>query len=491
MSLPFLSAIVMTPIIGALLLLVIPRERKTLIQLISSLAAAVTLILSLIVLVQYDRSAGGMQFIENIPWIKALGISYRLGVDGISIPMLLLTGIIFFTSVLVSIVGIKERHKEFFVSLMLLAAGTFGAFSALDLFIFFFFYELAVLPMFLLIGIWGSGDKSYGAFKLTMHKMAGSALALFGILALYYVAGQNSFDIEVLSRAVYSVESQRLIFPFLCFGFGVLAVIWPLHTWAPIGHSAAPTAASMFLAGVSMKLGAYGILRIAIGLLPEGAKFWMPLVILLCSINIVHGALVAVAQRDLKFLIGFSSTSHMGIVILGLFTMNTVGMNGAVFQMFSHGIMTGLLFALVGTIYDRTHTRYVDELGGIASKMPVVAGLFALGGFASAGLPGTSGFVAEFLVFMGAYRLLRILPVLAIIASAVTVIYVLRAVRRVFFNELNPKFEKLANAHWLESVAFSVLAANLILFGFLPSLLTDLIHLSVAPLISQIGGIIW
>jgi NADH-quinone oxidoreductase subunit M len=491
MSFPYLSVIILSPLVGALILLLIPKERKQTIQLISGLTAVVSLALSIVIFIQYDRVASGYQFMESVTWIKSLGISYRLGADGISIPMLLLTGIIFLTSVLVSSISIKKRHKEFFVSLLLLAGGTFGAFASIDLFFFFFFYELAVIPMFLLIGVWGSGDKLYGALKLTLHKIGGSALVLAGIIALYVVSGQNTFDLTVLSRIAYSVETQKMIFPMLCFGFGVLAILWPLHTWAPIGHSAAPTAASMFLAGVSMKLGAYGILRIAIGTMPEGAKFWMPVVVVLCSINIVQGALVAVAQRDLKFLIGFSSVSHMGIVILGFFTMNTVGVNGAVFEMFSHGVMTGLLFALVGAIYDRAHTRYIDELGGIGIKMPAVAALFGLGGFASAGLPGTSGFVAEFLVFAGAYRLMKLLPVLAIIASAVTALYILRAVRRVFFNELNPKFEELGNAHPLEFTAFGILAASLILFGFLPSLLTNLINLSVVPLISQIGGVIW
>lgn len=493
MSFPYLSTFILSPFIGALILLFVSKERKQAIQLVPAISAAISLVLSITVFIQYDRSARGMQFVENIAWVKSIGIAYKVGVDGISIPMLLLTGIIFFTSVLVSCISIKKRQKEYFISLLMLVAGTSGAFCAINLFFFFFFYELAVLPMFLLIGIWGSPakeySKEYGAFKLILQIFSGSTLVLFGIFILFVKTG--TLDMVTLSQIRFPLEFQKLTFPVFCLGFGVLAGLWPLHTWSPIGHATAPTAASMLHAGVLMKLGAYGILRVAITLLPSGAKFWLPVVIVMCSIGIVYGALVAMAQNDLKFLIGFSSVSHMGIVNLGLFTLNTVGINGAVFQMFSHGIMTALLFALVGAVYDRTHTRYIDELGGIAIKMPAVAALFALGGFTSAGLPGTSGFVAEFMVFMGAYRVMKLLPILGIIASAIVTLYILRAVRRVFFNDLNPKFENLNNAHPLEFLAFGILTASLILFGFFPSLLTNVINLGVAPLVARIGGAIW
>lgn len=487
MAFPILSVIVLTPLLGALIIVVVPKEKLLAVRCTAAAVSFISLAFSIYTCLAYNRASGGMQFAEKLDWIRSIGVSYSLGVDGISAPMILLTGIVIFTGVLVSW-SIEERVKQFFINLLLLAAGAFGVFCSRNLFFFFLFYELAVLPMFLLIVVWGSGDKVYGAYKLTLQKIGGSVLVFIGILALYGVSGQNTFDIAVLSKAAYPASTENIIFLVLFLGFGVLALLWPLHTWAPIGHAAAPTAASMFLAGVSMKMGAYGILRVAIGILPEGAKELMPYIAILAIINIVYGALVAMAQTDFKFIIGYSSVSHMGLVILGLATLNRVGISGAVFQMFSHGVMTAALFALVGLVYGRTHTRDIRELGGLATKIPLVAGIFVLAGLTSLGLPGTSGFVAEFLVFMGAFKAYKIITVLAIAGSAITAVYILRVVRRVFFGPLGKKWESLTDATSFELVPLVILAGAQIIFGLYPTTLVSLINAGVKSIVGRLGG---
>ncbi len=485
MNFPFLSTIILSPFVGALIILAINPRKKLVIKLIALIASLISLVCSVIICFLYDRNQGGFQFLEKIVWIKSLGISYSLGVDGISLPMVLLTGIIIFTAVLISW-EIKPRPKEFFIWLLLLVSGVFGVFSSLNLFFFFFFYELAVLPMYLLIGIWGSGPKEYGALKLTLQLLVASVFILIGILIIYTFSG--TFDLVALSRENYSLGFQRALFPLLCLGFGVLAGMWPLHTWSPIGHSTAPTAGSMLHAGVLMKLGAYGIIRVAISLFPIGAQFWVPFVAILAIINVVYGALIAMAQEDFKYVIAYSSVSHMGIVLLGLTTLNSTGLNGALFQMFSHGIMTGAFFALVGIVYERSHTRQIAEMGGFASRMPFVASIFVLAGLTSLGLPGTSGFIAEFLVFVGVFKEYPIIPIFAVLGSAITAGYVLRVARRVFFGPINSKFEHLTDAKPLEIAALTILAFVLILFGLFPSLISHLINLGIVPLITKVGG---
>lgn len=487
MAFPILSVIILAPLAGVLAIAVIPKQKLLAIRSTAATATFISLAGSVLICVLYDRVAGGMQFVEKLPWIQSIGISYTLGVDGISCPMVLLTGIVIFTGVLVSW-SINERVKQFFINLLLLSVGAFGVFCSRNLFFFFLFYEIAVLPMFLLISIWGSGDKYYGAYKLTLQKIGGSVLVFIGILVLYAVSGQNSFEIAALARADYLISVQKILFVVLCFGFGVLALLWPLHTWAPIGHAAAPTAASMFLAGVSMKMGAYGILRVAIEILPEGAKAMMPYIAVLAIINVVYGAIAAMAQTDFKYIVGYSSVSHMGLVILGLATLNWVGISGAVFQMFSHGIMTAALFALVGLVYGQTHTRDIRELGGLATKLPIIAGVFILAGLTSLGLPGTSGFVAEFLVFMGAFKAYKVITVLAIIGSALTAVYVLRVVRRVFFGPINKKWENLNDATAFEMVPLVILAVTQVFFGIYPGALISLINLGAKAIAIKTGG---
>ncbi|HET6484849.1 MAG TPA: NADH-quinone oxidoreductase subunit M, partial [Spirochaetia bacterium] len=403
MGFPVLSAIVALPLLSVLVLFCLPPGARNAIRGVSLAGAASAFALTVWLFFAYDRGVGGLQFVERLPWLTTFGVSYYVAVNGVNVMLLLLTGVIITAGVLASW-NVTYRPKEFFILLLTLTTGVFGVFLSYNLFLFFLFYEVSVLPMYLLIGVWGTGRKEYAAMKLTLYLMAGSALILAGILGLYFAAGKQSFDLDVLSRATYDPRFQKVFFPILFAGFANLAALWPLHTWSPDGHSSAPTAVSMLHAGVLMKLGAYGCLVVPMSLLPDGARTWLPLVAILCIVNIVYGSLGAVAQRDLKYIVAYSSVSHMGIVLLGLASRNETALDGAVLQMFSHGVMTGLFFALVGMIYGRTHTRMVDEQGGLAARTPVLAAFFVLTGLTSLGLPGLSGFPAELSVFLGAFR---------------------------------------------------------------------------------------
>jgi NADH-quinone oxidoreductase subunit M len=492
MAFPFLLVIVLSPLAGLIAILALPKGRLLAIRSVALSASLIALVCSIYVFAAYDRVAGGMQFLQKITWVKTFGVSLTLGVDGISAPMVLLTAIVFLTAVLVSWSQEKKRVKQFFINLLFLVTGVFGVFSSLNLFFFFAFYELAVLPMFLLIGVWGSSagrfTQEYGTWKLTLQLLGASVFVAFGIFSMWSLSGMGTFDIVALSQHEFPRSVQVAIFPILVLGFGTLAAIWPLHSWSPIGHATAPTAASMLHAGVLMKLGAYGLLRVGIGILPAGAAAWMPLVAVLATINIVYGALAAIAQTDFKFVIGYSSVSHMGLVTLGLATLNRVGIGGAVFQMFSHGIMTAAFFALVGIIYHQTHTRDIREFGGIATKIPIVAGIFVLAGLTSLGLPGTSGFVAEFLVFMGAFRTYRIIAVLAIIGSAITAAFILRVVRRVFYGTFNEKWAGLRDATAFEMIPLVILTGVQIFFGIHPGVLVSTINIGVKAIVARLGG---
>ncbi len=405
MQFPILSFIVFTPIVAGLLILLIPAERKTEIRVAALAAGTFALLLSIWAYFSYDIAAGGYQFIEKYTWLPALGISYHVGMDGMNGPLVLLTGIVMFTGVLISW-GVDDRPREFFAFLFILATGVFGVFVTLDLFMLFFFYEIAVFPMYLLISIWGwKVTREYAAMKLTLYLFIGSVVSLVGALAMYVTAGTNTgqwtFDMLVLEKAGFSAGFQQLWFPFVFFGFAVLGGIFPFHNWSPDGHVAAPTAVSMFHAGVLMKLGAFAALRVGIMLLPEGAKAHMWWIILLTLVNVVYGAFIASVQTDFKYVIGFSSVSHMGLVSMGFATLNKQGMLGAGLQMFSHGVMTALFFAVVGMVYDQAHTREIPKLGGFRKVMPLVTIAFIIGGLVSMGMPGFSGFIAEFPIFMG------------------------------------------------------------------------------------------
>jgi NADH-quinone oxidoreductase subunit M len=428
-----------------------------------------------------------------------------VAVDGISLLMVLLTSIIIFAGVFASWT-VATRSQEFYALLLALVTGVYGVFVSLDLFVFFLFYELAVLPMYLLIGIWGSsgevrprgvfawayretgvGSKEYAAMKLTLYLLFGSAFILVGIFALYVSAGTASFSFLDLEGVQFDRGLQRWVFLAFYVGFGILAGIWPLHTWSPDGHASAPTAVSMLHAGVLMKLGAYGVVRVGMGLLPDGAGDLAWLVGGVACINVVYGALSAMAQTDLKYVIAYSSVSHMGLVLLGAATLTEAGLNGSVFQMFAHGVMTGLFFALVGLVYEKAHSREIGKMGGFGRVMPGVATAFTIGGLSSLGLPATSGFVAEILTFMGAWRSAHpwwLVP--AVAGTFLTAVYVLRVTKQIFWGPPSPHFHHLEDARGTEWAAIVILVFVLVLFGVAPGIALAPVDTATVPLLSRI-----
>jgi len=369
----------------------------------------------------------------------------------------------------------------------------FGVFTSLDLFFFYFFYEMAVIPMYPLIGIWGSGDKEYAGMKLTLYLTAGAVLGLVGLLIVYFrtaPGGTPTFDFLAIQQGTFAnpipAPLQRFVFPFLLVGFGVMAPMWPFHSWSPIGHAAAPSAVSMLHAGVLMKLGSYAILRLAISILPAGAMYWLPWVALLALMNIIYGGFVAMAQKDMKFIIGYSSSSHMGYVLLGLAVLTPMGVTGAVLLMFAHGIMTALAFALIGFVYDRAHTRMVSELGGLAKAMPFVAFAFVVMAMASSGLPGLGNFAAEVIIFFSAWEKYPVHTILAVFGVIITTVYMLRMVRGVFFGEISSRFVKLEDAQTpFDRMPYAILMVVLLVIGVWPTLLLKPIQKGATELLSH------
>lgn len=482
---PILTVIYLMPLLAVLVLLFVPEKNHRAIKIISLFFTSISFLLSIILFFAYDFHKGGLQFVERYNWISAIGINYFLAVNGINVTLVLLTGIIIVTGVLASW-NVEVRPKEFFMLLLTLVTGVFGVFMAYNLFLFFLFYEIAVLPMYLLIGIWGTGDKQYSAMKLTLYLLVGSALILAGILGLYFATGLYTFDFDVLEKFKFSKNFQIIFFPILFLGFGVLAALWPFHTWSPDGHASAPTAVSMLHAGVLMKLGAYGCLVIAVYLLPDGAKFWLPFVALLTIVNIVYGALGAFAQKDLKYIVAYSSVSHMGIVLLGIAAQNSLALSGSVLQMFSHGVMTGLFFGLVGMVYGRTHTRMIDEMSGLAKKMPALATFFIMTGLCSLGLPGLSGFVAEIITFIGAYKTYPVITIICITGIVFTAYYVLRALQIIFYGKLDEHYANLKDANKIEFAALFILMFFIVAIGFYPFYIMNVINSAVSEIAQKL-----
>src|SRR5678809_465190 len=481
-----LSLLIFIPLITAVAILLVKGLKQ--VRTIALFGSAAQLLLAFVLFYFYRQErAGGNSanfiFENTYTWYEPLNINFHTGVDGISIAMILLTAFVVIAGVLVSW-KMEKLSKEFFFLLIFLSLGAYGFFIALDLFTLFFFLEVAVIPKFLLIGIWGSGNKEYSAMKLALMLMGGSALVFVGLAGLYFntnINGAHSFDLTQIAGMNIPLEVQKLFFPFAFIGFGIFTALFPFHTWVPDGHSSAPTAASMFLAGISMKLGGYGCLRVATYLIPDAAHAYAPVIIVLATIAIIYGAFATMMQKDLKYINAYSSVSHCGFVLLGIGMLTKTATNGAVMQMVSHGLMTALFFAAIGMIYDRTHTRMTAQLGGLLKIMPFISTVFVLAGLCSLGLPGFSGFVAEVTVFMGSWQnadtMYRIATILSCASIVVTAVYILRAVGQAIMGPINNKhYLSLGDAGWNERLAAGLLIVGIVVIGIVPFLLKDLIN---------------
>lgn len=443
------------------------------------------------------RSAGEtapMLFTYSIPWFKPLNIAYSIGVDGISVVMLLLSSIIVFTGTFASW-RLKPLTKEYFLWFTLLSTGVFGFFICTDMFAMFVFYEVALIPMYLLIGVWGSGPKEYAAMKLTLMLMGGSALLIIGILGIYYFSGATTMNImEIAAMNNIPANVQKVFFPFVFVGFGVLGALFPFHTWSPDGHASAPTAVSMLHAGVLMKLGGYGCFRIAMFLLPDAARELAWIFIILTTISVVYGALSACVQTDLKYINAYSSVSHCGLVLFALLMMTQTACTGAILQMLSHGLMTALFFALIGMIYGRTHTRDIRKLGGLMKIMPFLSVGYVIAGLANLGLPGFSGFIAEMTIFVGSFAnndmFHRTATIIACTSIVVTAVYILRVVGKILYQKVaDPHYLELTDATWDERVAVCCLIFCVAGLGIAPLWASDVISGSVGPIIEHIHSL--
>lgn len=493
-----LHLFVLLPALTAIFIL-FARDLKQ-IRWISFIGSAVQLLLSLALLNAFtaDRAAGlwtSMLYQTSYEWFAPLGIHFTTGVDGISVSMILLSALVVLAGVLVSW-NTEKLSREFFFLLMLLSAGAYGFFISLDLFTLFFFLEIAVIPKFLLIGIWGSGRKEYSAMKLALMLMGGSALVFLGLLGVYFNSadslGMRTFDLATLAANPIPLDTQLLFFPLAFVGFGIFGALFPFHTWVPDGHSSAPTAASMFLAGISMKLGGYGCLRVATYIMPEAAAVYAPWIVGLAAIAIFYGAFATLMQTDLKYINAYSSVSHCGFVLLGIGMMNQTAITGAVMQMISHGLMTALFFAAIGMLYERTHTRLVSQLGGLLKFMPFISTLFVIAGLCSLGLPGLSGFVSEMTVFMGSWEraepFYRIATVASCASIVVTAVYILRATGKAIMGPVaDAHHGDGGDARWNEKLAAILLLAGIVVIGVAPFWLNSLLKPDVQGIMAQIG----
>jgi len=478
---PILTATLLCPALALLATLLLPGKNGSAIKAVNALCALLSVIFAAMIWIAYDKDAGGYQMLEVVPWVPTFGIDYRVAVDGVSVVLTMLTALVFFTGVL-TMWTLETRVKEYFAFMAALVFGVFGVFFSLDIFAFFFFYEVAVLPMYPLIAVWGSTRKTYSAMKLTLYLMLGSALLFPGLIALFVYSGGQTWNlVEIAQSGAFSRETQVFLYPFLYVGFGILAGMFPFHGWSPTGHVAAPTAVSMLHAGVLMKLGAFGIFRIGMTVLPEGAEYWAPTFAALATIGIVYGAFVAMRQTDFKYVIGFSSVSHMGIVLLGLNVWamsrsDTAGLDGAVFQMFAHGIMTALFFSAVGFIYDQTHDRDIRHFGGLTSQVPVASSMFIVAALCGMGVPGFASFWAELLVFIAAIKTFPVLGIAAIAGLIFTAAYVLRVLGKAMYGPRNPDWENLKDVTLWSVLPRAILVGVLLLFGFYPNLILDMIR---------------
>ncbi|MFN8312153.1 MAG: NADH-quinone oxidoreductase subunit M [Cyclobacteriaceae bacterium] len=469
------------------------------VRVVSAIGMGLQLLTSfwLLYLFYEQRNAGNtddMLFVSSTMWYEAFNIQAKFGVDGVSVAMILLTSIVTFAGVFASW-QVEYLTKEFFISLIILAGGVFGFFVSLDLFTMFLFYEVAVIPMYLLIGIWGSGPKEYSAMKLTLMLMGGSALLLVGMLGIYFNSapdgGRLTYDLTEIAKVHIPRSAQLFFFPFTFIGFGVLGALFPFHTWSPDGHASAPTAVSMLHAGVLMKLGGYGAFRVAMYLLPEAAHELSWIFIILTGISVVYGAFGAIWQKDLKYINAYSSVSHCGLVLFALLMMNETATTGAILQMISHGLMTALFFALIGMIYGRTHTRMINEMGGLMKVIPFLSVIYVIAGMASLGLPGLSGFVAEMTIFVGSFQhtdtFHRVATIVACSSIVITAVYILRVVGTLLLGPItNNHYLELKDALWFEKLSTVTLVVSIAAIGMAPFWISTLIREPLAHMLQHL-----
>ena len=493
-----LSYILGWPLVAAVIVAFVPRNYRVIIRGVALLATFLSAALAVKLFLQFAGAAAGpsgfLKFEQQVQWVPNLGISYHVGVDGINVGLILMGAIVAFAAACVSW-EIKNREKEFYILLLVMAGGILGAFASFDLFLFYFFHELALVPTFIMIGVWGRGpQKNYATFQITLYLSLGALIALVGLIALYVQAGANTFDIprltEQLRQNPLSVGSQNLIFPLLLFGFGILVSLWPFHTWAPLGYGSAPTPTAMLHAGVLKKFGLYGLIRVALPMLPSAAQSWMGVVAWLCLGNLVYCGWVAMRQKDFNWLVGYSSVAHMGFVFLGIATLNLIGVTGAVVVMIAHGFLAALTFGLSGFIYQQTGTLEMDQLGGLLRRLPFIGGALMMAAFAACGLPGFANFTGEVTVLFGAWKAFRGITVLAAWGALIVgAVYMLRAVRALLHGPIAEKWTQITDApHLWRKTPFVLLLAALLIFGFFPSLLTDKIQPSATRILEAFGS---
>ncbi len=494
----FLSLFVLIPLLMLFGLWLAKGQKGIRTVMVVGSSALLALAIALTVQFICDRAAGAteeMLYTASFVWFEPLHISYSVGVDGISVAMLLLSGVIVFTGTFVS----WDMCKEYFLWFTLLSMGVFGFFISVDMFMMFMFYEIALIPMYLLIGVWGSGHKEYSAMKLTLMLMGASAFLMLGIFGIFYGAGGQTMNVVDIANhtggaQVIDFSKQCIWFPFTFVGFGVLGAMFPFHTWSPDGHASAPTAVSMLHAGVLMKLGGYGCFRVAIYLLPEAANELAWIFLILTATGVIYGALSACVQTDLKYLNAYSSVSHCGMVLFAILMLTTTASTGAILQMLSHGLMTALFFAIIGMIYHRAHTRDIRQLNGLMRIVPFLSVSFAIAGLANLGLPGLSGFVAEMTIFVGSFEnadtFHRVLTIMATTSIVVAAVYILRMIGKILYGvNINPEHAKIHDAHWEERLAVICLIVCIAGIGLAPGWLSDLINDSVAPVIDNVKNV--
>jgi len=487
MGFPILSMLIFLPLVGAAVILLMNRANDKAIRMVSLLFSIATFALSLPLFTSFDKTTHLMQFIERHEWIPSLNINYYLGLDGISVLFVLLSTLVTVLCVLISWESIKTKTKEFFISLLVMEGAMIGVFCSLDFMLFYIFWEAMLIPMYLLIGVWGGPNRVYAAVKFFLYTLVGSVLMLVGIIVLYFYAGKT-FDILDLMTKSYPYKMQLMLFWAFFAAFAVKVPMFPVHTWLPDAHTEAPTAGSVILAAVLIKMGAYGFLRFSMPLLPEASRAMTPVMLTLSVIAIIYGGIICLAQTDLKRLIAYSSVSHMGFVTLGIFALNTQGVEGGILQMLNHGVVTGALFLSVGIIYDRTHTRVIADYGGVASVMPIYASLFMVFTFASVGLPATNGFIGEFLILLGGFAANQWAGVLAATGIIIGAGYMLWLYQRVFFMETNPKVAGLQDVNMRELITLLPMVVLIFWIGIYPNVFLSFMHPSVQHLLERVNG---